>query len=49
MSNISRDANMALAVRALQKLSLEDCIRVMARRIGEQTMSKKIEDKLKSG
>jgi hypothetical protein len=37
---------MASAIRALQKLSVEDGVRALARRIGEQTTSKAIEEKL---
>jgi hypothetical protein len=44
-----RTAHMARAVRALQALSVEDCVRVLSRRIGEQTTSKAIESQINKG
>jgi hypothetical protein len=42
-----RTIQMARAVKALQALSVEDCVRVLARRIGEQTTSRAIEAQMK--
>jgi hypothetical protein len=42
-----RIIQMARAVKALQALSVEDCVRVLARRIGEQTTSRAIEAQMK--
>ncbi|URC15562.1 hypothetical protein DB2_60 [Octadecabacter Antarctic DB virus 2] len=47
MENDTRTIHMARAVRALQALSVEDCVRVLARRIGAQTTSKAIEAQMK--